>query len=100
MSDARLTTSSPALCTSPYSATFISSFSISDLSANTINYPFLGAQNFANALELPNKYTGYAFLLDKDNKVRWRGCGQAEPHELETLYQCTEQLLAEAKGKK
>ena len=53
-------------------------------------------QNFSKSLELPNKYTGYAYLLDKNNKVRWRGCGQAEPHELEILYKCTDQLVAEA----
>jgi hypothetical protein len=57
----------------------------------------LARQNFAKALELPNKYTGYAFLLDKDNKVRWRGCGQADPHELDTLFKCAETLV---KGEK
>jgi hypothetical protein len=50
---------------------------------------------FAAALELPNKYTGYAYLLDRENRVRWRGSGQSQDGEVDTLIQCVEQLRAE-----
>ena len=52
-------------------------------------------QDFAAQLLLPNVYTGYAYLLDRDNKVRWRGSGQATEQEIEAMLECTEQLLQE-----
>lgn len=33
---------------------------------------------FATTLKLPSKYTGYCFILDKSNRIRWRACGLAE----------------------
>ena len=53
------------------------------------------SQDFAAPLLLPNVYTGYAYLLDRDNKIRWRGSGQALESEVEVLLQCTEELLKE-----
>lgn len=50
---------------------------------------------FANSLELPNKYTGYAYLLDRNGLVRWRGCGKPRVDELETLYDLAEKLILE-----
>lgn len=51
--------------------------------------------DFAASLLLPSKYIGYVFLIDKNNKVRWRGCGTALDDELDILYKCTEKLLNE-----
>mmetsp|Transcript_30448 Transcript_30448/g.52134 ORF Transcript_30448/g.52134 Transcript_30448/m.52134 type:complete len:247 (-) Transcript_30448:68-808(-) len=56
---------------------------------------FGGAKDFAAPLLLPNVYTGYAFLLDRNNKIRWKGSGQAHPEEVEALLRCTDELLAE-----
>jgi hypothetical protein len=52
-------------------------------------------QDFAAQLLLPNVFTGYAYLLDKDNKIRWRGSGQALESEVEALLRCTDELLRE-----
>ena len=37
---------------------------------------FGGLKDLADKLHIPNKYTGYIFLLDEDNRVRWRGSGR------------------------
>jgi hypothetical protein len=37
-------------------------------------------------------------LLDKNNYVRWMGSGTAEPQEIKTLFDCTEQLLEESRS--
>jgi len=52
-------------------------------------------QDFAAPLLLPNVYTGYAFLLDRHNKIRWRGSGQAHPEEVQILLEVTQELLDE-----
>jgi len=44
-------------------------------------------------LLLPNVYTGYAFLLDRDNKIRWKASGLAQDHEVQSLMDCTDELL-------
>ena len=57
---------------------------------------FGGVMDFAAALQLPNKYTGYVYLLDGRNRVRWRGCGQSlGPAELDKLFALAWALLAE-----
>ena len=50
---------------------------------------------FATKLLLPNKFTGYAYLIDKEGMVRWRGIGLAQEEDLESLYRCTKDLLKE-----
>ena len=47
---------------------------------------FGNLMRFASILELPNKYTGYAYLLDSQNRVRWRATGTANPHELQGIF--------------
>ena len=60
---------------------------------------FGGVMDFAAALQLPNKYTGYLVLLDGKNRVRWQGCGQCQgPNELAMLCRIAEELLAEGGG--
>jgi hypothetical protein len=57
---------------------------------------FGGVMDFAAALQLPNQYTGYVYLVDARNRVRWRGCGQCHGEaELERLYGIARELLAE-----
>ncbi len=56
---------------------------------------FGNLSNFASQLLLPSKYIGYCYLLDKNNRVRWRGCGNAKEEELNALYKCSLQLLEE-----
>jgi len=59
---------------------------------------FGGLPNFAKSLNLENLSTGYAYLLDKDNKIRWRGSGMARGREVARLFELTEELLKEADG--
>ena len=60
---------------------------------------FGGVMDFAAALQLPNKYTGYVYLIDNNNRVRWRGCGQCNgADELERLYRIAGSLLLEEGG--
>ncbi|DBA80402.1 TPA: hypothetical protein ACH3X2_007342 [Trebouxia sp. C0005] len=45
------------------------------------------------ALEMPNRLTGYAFLIDSNGLVRWRGSGLAEQSEVDGLLRAADQLL-------
>ena len=57
---------------------------------------FGGVMDFAAQLQLPNKYTGYVYLVDGKNRVRWRGCGTCNGiEELEVLYKAVADLQAE-----
>ena len=56
---------------------------------------FGNVAEFSAHLLLPNKFTGYVVVLDKDNKVRWRGCGAAEDEELQMMFECIEKLQGE-----
>ena len=47
------------------------------------------------ALRLENRLVGYAFLVDAAGYVRWRGCGEATPDEVEALLACTMELCAQ-----
>jgi len=62
-------------------------------------FSFGGVMDFAARLQLPNKYTGYVYLLDGDNKVRWKGCGTAKEEEVQVMLRCAESLLEEARNK-
>ena len=73
---------------------FLSIFLCSHNISLYLSYNYL-SQDFAAPLLLPNVYTGYAFLLDRNNKIRWKGSGQAHPEEVEALLRCTDELLAE-----
>ena len=44
-------------------------------------------------LLLPNKYSGYMFLLDKKNMIRWRSSGYPTGDEIETFLKLTQILL-------
>jgi hypothetical protein len=54
-------------------------------------FPFF--KDFAAQLLLPNKYTGYVYLLDSNNLVRWKGSGKATDEELAVLVKCAKDLL-------
>jgi hypothetical protein len=40
-------------------------------------------------------YTGYVYLVDKENNVRWRGSGKATEGEVLSMLNCVDMLLAE-----
>jgi hypothetical protein len=42
---------------------------------------------------LPKKYTGYSYLLDNQNRIRWRGCGMAQQEEVDAMLRCASELL-------
>lgn len=55
---------------------------------------FGGVLDFAKKLELPNKFAGYAFLVDQSNLVRWRGSGLADDNAA-LMLACAEEILRE-----
>lgn len=44
-------------------------------------------------LNVHNIYAGYTYLVDRDSKIRWAGCGFAQPAERESLVRLTGNLL-------
>lgn len=54
---------------------------------------FGDAYDLCHALQITNRLTGYAFLLDRKGRTRFRGCGSAQPGERDTLIAATQQLL-------
>jgi hypothetical protein len=58
-------------------------------------YVFGGVLDFATELLLPNKFTGYAYLIDSEGRVRWRGIGHAQEEDLQALQRCATALLEE-----
>jgi len=53
---------------------------------------FGGIKDFAADLLLPNKYSGYAYLVDGEGYVRWRGSGAAREDEIDALVRATRAL--------
>ena len=49
-------------------------------------------------LTMPNRFAGYAFLLDARGRVRWRASGTATDAEVEAMQQATDALLAESRA--
>jgi hypothetical protein len=49
-------------------------------------------------LLIPNVFTGYIFLLDKDNHVRWIGTGETSQEEFGYLKTAVYQLYQEQNG--
>lgn len=60
---------------------------------------FGGVMELAHKLLLPNAYTGYIYLLDKQNRVRWKACGEAKPAELDMMIKFVKQIAAEKDSK-
>ena len=58
-------------------------------------YAFGGLMEFATKLLLPNKFTGYAYLVDSAGRVRWRACGSATPDEAERMIKVAHMLYKE-----
>lgn len=56
----------------------------------------LSSQNMDSVREevgMQNKHVGYTYLVGPDGKIRWAGCGFAEPDEERALTACTAVLL-------
>jgi ATPase complex subunit ATP10 len=45
---------------------------------------FGGIMDIAMRLSLPNIFTGYIFILDRDNRIRWKACGEPTEDEIRT----------------
>ncbi len=45
-------------------------------------------------LGMENKLLGYVFLIDSNLKIRWAGCGTAQPKETDDLRRATAVLMA------
>jgi ATPase complex subunit ATP10 len=44
-------------------------------------------------MRMDNKHVGYTYLVGPDSKIRWAGCGFAEPDEERALVACAGVLL-------
>ena len=42
---------------------------------------------------MPNPKVGHVYLLDKDCKIRWAGCGDANDEEKESLVKAVRRLI-------
>lgn len=60
-------------------------------------YYFGKTDNLRLSLGLTNRLTGYVFLLDRNGKVRWRGCGEPSSSEIESMIESTKKLLVETR---
>lgn len=49
------------------------------------------------AIGLLNDVTGYVYLVDEENRIRWAGSANAEPEEKESLVSCLSKLIHEAR---
>lgn len=65
----------------------------------TVVYAFGDTYDFRKVLGVPNLLSGYAFLLDRKGRVRWRASGMATEEELESMASCTSRLLQEETSK-
>lgn len=48
------------------------------------------------AIGMTNNYTGYVYLLDRECKIRWAGCGDPTDEERESLLRGYEKLITSA----
>ena len=74
---------------SPFSHCYSRQLAVSPLSACRFNGDH---SQIRNALSIENTLTGYVFLVDRENRVRWKGSGTAEEVELEELKEVLMQL--------
>ncbi|KAG0556504.1 hypothetical protein KC19_11G058900 [Ceratodon purpureus] len=65
----------------------------------TVVYAFGDTYDFRKVLGVPNLLSGYAFLLDRKGRVRWRASGMASSEELDSMALCTSRLLQEESSK-
>ncbi|KAI5080744.1 hypothetical protein GOP47_0003927 [Adiantum capillus-veneris] len=61
-------------------------------------YAFGDCYDFRKALHITNLLTGYAFLLDEQGWVRWRGFGQSTDEEVKSMISCSVKLLDDQKS--
>eukprot|EP00897_Mesotaenium_endlicherianum_P000534 jgi/Mesen1/10481/ME000083S09988 len=61
----------------------------------TVVYSFGDTWNLRNALQMRNRLVGYAYLVDRQGRVRWRASGAASSEEIQHMLTCTSQLLQE-----
>ncbi|CAM9629227.1 unnamed protein product [Discosporangium mesarthrocarpum] len=62
-------------------------------------YRFGGSEKIREELDVVNRLTLYVLLVDQEGLVRWRACGKATRDEVDTLIECTHQLLEEGQGR-
>jgi len=56
-------------------------------------FHFGNTRDERRALGITNLLTGYVYLVDGEGRVRWRGCGLAEPWEVEVMLNSSATLL-------
>eukprot|EP00850_Spirogloea_muscicola_P014294 SM000101S09292 [mRNA] locus=s101:502667:505453:+ [translate_table: standard] len=50
-------------------------------------------------LDIKNRLTGHAFLVDAEHRLRWRATGMATADEVQLLHQCAEEISKEHRSK-
>eukprot|EP00850_Spirogloea_muscicola_P003845 SM000016S01833 [mRNA] locus=s16:90912:93638:+ [translate_table: standard] len=50
-------------------------------------------------LDIKNRLTGHAFLVDAEHRLRWRATGMATADEVQLLHQCAEEISKERRSK-
>ena len=55
-------------------------------------FVYRGGKELRAMLGVPNLFGGYAFVLDRTGRVRWRASGFATEQELDTMFQVLKQL--------
>lgn len=55
-------------------------------------FVYRGGKELRAMLGVPNLFGGYAFVLDRAGRVRWRASGFATEQELDTMFRVIEQL--------
>ena len=55
-------------------------------------FVYRGGRELRGMLDVPNLLGGYAYLLDREGRVRWRACGFASESELEGMFKSIKQL--------
>jgi len=53
---------------------------------------YRGGRELREMLGVPNLFGGYAYLLDRAGRVRWRASGMAAEWELDTMFTCIQQI--------
>ncbi|GAQ85265.1 hypothetical protein KFL_002260210 [Klebsormidium nitens] len=59
-------------------------------------YHFAETWAMRKALNMPNRLTGYALLVDRHGQVRWRATGYATTDEIKSLQRATRLLVSES----
>ncbi|CAK0787681.1 hypothetical protein CVIRNUC_010903 [Coccomyxa viridis] len=56
-------------------------------------FSFGDATEIRKALDMTNRLTGYVYLVDSKNRIRWSASGKASPDEAQAFIECSKELI-------